>query len=73
LPVRKKRKILIQEEEENLIENGIQRFSLDDVELEVDIEKIFPAMEQPEISCYFFLQTLYLFDYHDRLLQSPIF
>jgi hypothetical protein len=24
-------------------------FSLDDMELEVDIEKIFPTMEQPEI------------------------
>jgi len=44
LPVRKKIKNLIQEEEDNLIENDIQRFSLDDMEL-VDIEKIFPAME----------------------------
>jgi hypothetical protein len=49
LPVRKKMKNLIQEEEEKLIENDIQRFSLDDMELEADIEKIFPAMEQPEI------------------------
>jgi hypothetical protein len=49
LSVRKKRKNLIQEEEDNLIENEIQRFSLDDMKLEVDIEKIFPTMEQPEI------------------------
>jgi hypothetical protein len=48
LPVRKKRKNLVQEEEDNLIENDIQSFSLDDMELEVDIEKIFPVMEQPE-------------------------
>jgi hypothetical protein len=48
LLVRKKRKNLVQEEEDNLIENDIQRFSLEDMELEVDIEKIFHAMEQPE-------------------------
>jgi hypothetical protein len=48
-PVRKKRKNLIQEEEDNLIENDIQIFSLDDMELGADIEKIFPMMEQPEI------------------------
>ena len=45
LPVRKKRKYLVQEEEDNLIENDIQRFSLEDIELEEDIEKIFPAIE----------------------------
>jgi hypothetical protein len=47
-PVRKKRKNLVQEEEDNLIENDIQIFSLEDMELEADIEKIFPAIEQPE-------------------------
>jgi hypothetical protein len=47
--VRKKRKNLIQEEEENLIENYIQIFSLDDMELEANIEKIFPAMGEPKI------------------------
>jgi hypothetical protein len=47
--VRKKRKNLVQEEEDNLIENDIQIFSLEDMELEVDIEKIFPAIEQQEI------------------------
>jgi hypothetical protein len=46
--VRKKRKNLVQEEEDNLIENDINRFSLEDMELEVDIEKIFPAIDQPE-------------------------
>jgi hypothetical protein len=48
LPVRKKRRNLVQEEEDNLIENDIQIFSLEDMELEVDIEKIFLPMEQPE-------------------------
>jgi hypothetical protein len=46
--VRKKRKNLVQEEEDNLIENEIQRFSLEDMELEVDIEKIFPTIELPK-------------------------
>jgi hypothetical protein len=48
-PVRKKIKNLIQEEEDNLIVNDIQSFSLDDMELGADIEKIFPTMEQSEI------------------------
>jgi hypothetical protein len=42
--VRKKRKNLVQEEEDNLIENEIQSFSLEDMELEEDIEKIFLAI-----------------------------
>jgi hypothetical protein len=46
--VRKKRKNLVQEEENNIIENDIQIFSLEDMELEVEIEKIFPTMEQPK-------------------------
>jgi hypothetical protein len=46
LHVRKKMKNLVQEEEDNLIENDIQIFSMEDMELEVDIEKIFLAMEQ---------------------------
>jgi hypothetical protein len=41
-------KKLVQEEEDNIIENDIQSFSLEDMELEVDIVKIFPAMEKPE-------------------------
>jgi hypothetical protein len=44
----KKRNNLVQEEEDNLIENDIRSFSLWDMELQVDIEKIFPAMEQQE-------------------------
>jgi hypothetical protein len=48
LPMRKKMKNLVQEEEDNIIENDIQRFSLEDMELEVDIEKIFPTIEQPK-------------------------
>jgi hypothetical protein len=47
-PMRKKRKTPVQEEENNLIENDIQSFSLEDMELEADIEKIFPAIEQEE-------------------------
>lgn len=49
LPVRKKRKTPLQEEENNLLENDIQSFSLEDMELEADIEKIqFPEIEQQE-------------------------
>ena len=36
----------MQEEEYNLIENDINRFSLEDMELEADIEKIFPTIDQ---------------------------
>jgi hypothetical protein len=43
--VRKKMQNSVQLEEDNLTENYIQIFSLDDMELEVDIEKIFPVME----------------------------
>jgi hypothetical protein len=46
--VRKKRKNLVQEEEDNLIENDINIFSMEDMELEVDIEKIFPTMDYPK-------------------------
>jgi hypothetical protein len=46
LPLRKKRKNVVQEEE-NLIENDINNFSLEDMELEVDIEKIFPIIDHP--------------------------
>jgi hypothetical protein len=38
----------VQEEEDNLIENDIQIFCLEEMELELDIEKIFSAIEQPE-------------------------
>jgi hypothetical protein len=40
-------KNLVHKEEDNIIENEIQRLSLEDMEQEVDIEKIFPTMEQP--------------------------
>jgi hypothetical protein len=49
LHVRKKRKTPLQEEENNLLKNDIQSFSLEDMELEADIEKIqFPKIEQHE-------------------------
>jgi hypothetical protein len=48
LHVRKKRKILLQQEENNLLENDIQSLSLEDMELEADIEKIFHGIEQHE-------------------------
>jgi hypothetical protein len=47
LPLRKKRKNVVQEEEDNLIENDINSFSLEDMELEADIEKMFPTIDQP--------------------------
>jgi hypothetical protein len=40
---------LIQEEENNLIENDIQIFSLNDMKFEADIDKIFPTIEKTEI------------------------
>jgi hypothetical protein len=46
LPMRKKRKNVVQEEEENIIENDINSFSLENMELEVDIEKCFPTIDQ---------------------------
>jgi hypothetical protein len=46
-PVRKKRKNLVQEEE-NIIENNIQIFSLEGIQLESNIEKNFLAIEQQE-------------------------
>jgi hypothetical protein len=46
LPLRKKRKNIVQEEEENHIESDINRFSLEDMELKVDIEKMFPNIDQ---------------------------
>jgi hypothetical protein len=47
LPLRKKRKNVVQEEEDHRIENDINNFSLEDMELEVDIEKMFPTIDQP--------------------------
>jgi hypothetical protein len=46
LPVRKKRKNVVQEEEDSFTENDINSFSLEDMELEVDIEKMFPTIDQ---------------------------
>ena len=37
----------MQVEEDNLIENDINSFSLKDMEIEVDIEQMFPAIDQP--------------------------
>jgi hypothetical protein len=48
LPLRKKRKNVLQEEEHVLIENDINNLSLEDMELEADIEKVFPTIDQPE-------------------------
>jgi hypothetical protein len=46
LPLRKKRKNVVQEEEDHHIENDINNFSLEDMELEAYIEKTFPTMDQ---------------------------
>jgi hypothetical protein len=35
----------VQEEEDNIIENEINSFSLEDMELEEDIEKMFPTTD----------------------------
>jgi hypothetical protein len=37
----------VQEEEDHHIENDINNFSLEDMELEADIEKLFPTIDQP--------------------------
>jgi hypothetical protein len=47
IPLRKKRKNIVQEEEGQCIDSDFNSFSLEDMELEVDIEKTFPAMDQP--------------------------
>jgi hypothetical protein len=47
LPLRKKRKNVMQEEEDQHIESDINSFSLEDMELEADIEKMFPNIDQP--------------------------
>jgi hypothetical protein len=46
LPLRKKRKNAVQEEEDQCIESDINSFSLEDMELEADIEKMLPPMDQ---------------------------
>jgi hypothetical protein len=48
LPLRKKRNNIIQEEEENRVESDINSFSLEDMELKPDIEKMFPNIDHPE-------------------------
>jgi hypothetical protein len=47
LPLRNKRKNIVQEEEEHRIKSDINNFSLKDMELEADIEKMFPNIDQP--------------------------
>jgi hypothetical protein len=46
LPLRKKRKNVVQEEEEQCIESDINSFSLEDMEIVADIEKMFPNINQ---------------------------
>jgi hypothetical protein len=48
LPLRKKRKNIVQEEEGPRGERDIHDLSLEDMELEIDIEKVFPNADQPE-------------------------
>ena len=45
--MRKKRNNIVQEEEENHLISDINSFSLNDMELEDDIEKMFPNIDQP--------------------------
>jgi hypothetical protein len=48
LPLRKKRKNIVQEEEGPRGESDIHDLSLEDMELEIDIEKVFPNIDQLE-------------------------
>jgi hypothetical protein len=47
LPLRKKRKNIVQEEEEHHVRSDINRFSLEDMDLKADIKNIFPNIDQP--------------------------
>jgi hypothetical protein len=47
IPLRKKRNNVLQEEEYHRIKNDTNSFSLEDMELEVDIEKLFPTIDHP--------------------------
>jgi hypothetical protein len=46
IPLRKKRKNIVQEEEEHHVKSDINNFSLKDMELEADIHKMFPNIDQ---------------------------
>jgi hypothetical protein len=46
LPLRKKRKNGVQEEENHRIDSDINNFSLEDMELKADIEKMFSSIDQ---------------------------
>jgi hypothetical protein len=46
--LRKKRKNIVQEEEGPREESDIHDLSLEDMELEIDIEKVFPNTDQPK-------------------------
>jgi hypothetical protein len=48
LPLRKKRKNIVQEEEGPRGESDIHDLSLEDMELEIDIEKVFPNIDHLE-------------------------
>jgi hypothetical protein len=48
LPLRKKRKNIVQEEEGPGGEIDIHDLSLEDMKLEIDIEKVFPNVDHPE-------------------------
>jgi hypothetical protein len=48
LPLRKKRKSIVQEEEGPRGENDIHNLSLEDMELKIDIDKVFPNVDQLE-------------------------
>jgi hypothetical protein len=48
LPLRNKRKKIVQEEEGPRGESDIHDLSLEDMELDIDIEKVFPNVDQTE-------------------------
>jgi hypothetical protein len=51
LPLRKKRKNIVQEEEYHHVESDINKFSLEYMELQVDIEKMFPVTPLFPLAC----------------------
>jgi hypothetical protein len=52
IPLRKKRKNIVQEEEGPQGENDIHDLSFEDMELKIDIEKVFPNADKPENMAY---------------------
>jgi len=48
IPLRKKRKNIMQEEEGPRAKSDIRNLSLEDMELDIDIKKMFPNVDHPQ-------------------------